>query len=340
MRRASKFDPIQIFAIQDFGIQGSALQAFALQALAVLVALLAFFTYAPPASAADPTYPMASLVGLVPPNGMVVSKTFPGFEDVGNDSVILLAAQPPTLYEDVKKTLDPDTLKKQGITVENREDFPLSFGTGTLVVAKAEADKKIYRKWLIVAPAKDATILVNAQVPEHSTTYTDDVIRAALATLVVRDAVPDAEKLSLLPFTIGDLAGFHVQNVLAGRAVLLGDEPSGQRDLKTHLFIGAFSGGPNEPDDRAGFAREAFNQIVGIEDIHVNFSEPLRIANQPGFQTVAQAKDTRSGTNIMVAQWLRFGGGSFLQMIGMATADAWPDAQTRLRAVRDSIDVK
>jgi hypothetical protein len=334
MRRASKFDPIQGFAIQGFAIQG-----FPLQALAALVALLAFFVCPPPASAADPTYPIASLVGLVPPNGMAVSKNFPGFEDVDNDSVILLAVQPPTVYEDVKKTLDPDALKKQGITVEKREDITLSFGTGTLVVAKAEADKKIYRKWLVVAPAKDATVLVNVQVPEHST-YTDAVIRAALATLVVRDAVPDAEKLSLLPFTIGDLAGFHVQNVLAGRAILLGDEPVGQRDLKPHLFIGAFSGGPTEPDDRAEFARAAFSQIVGIEDVHINFSEPLRIANQPGFQTVAQAKDAHSGANIMVAQWLRFGGGSFLQMIGMATADAWPDAQTRLRTVRDSIDVK
>jgi hypothetical protein len=330
MRRASKFDPIERFSVQGF----------ALQASAALVTFLASVVCPPPASAADPTYPIASLVGLVPPNGMVVSKTFPGFEDVGNDSAILLAAQPPTLYEDVKKTLDPDNLKKQGITVEKREDIPLSFGTGMLVVGRAEADKKIYHKWLVVAPAKDATVLVNVQVPEQSTTYADAVIRAALATLVVREAVPDAEKLSLLPFTIGDLAGFHIQNVLAGRAVLLGDESTGQQDLKPHLFIGAFSGGPSEPDDRAKFAREAFSQIVGIEDVHINFSEPLRIANQPGFQTVAQAKDARSGANIMVAQWLRFGGSSFLQMIGMATADAWPDAQTRLRAVRDSIDVK
>ena len=42
----------------------------------------------------------------------------------------------------------------------------------------------------------------------------------------------------------------------------------------------------------------------------------------------------------MVAQWLRFGGGSFLQMLGMAATDKWPDAQTRLRTVRDSIDIK
>jgi hypothetical protein len=42
----------------------------------------------------------------------------------------------------------------------------------------------------------------------------------------------------------------------------------------------------------------------------------------------------------MVAQWLRFGTGGFMQMIGMAKADGWPAALTRLRAVRDGIQLK
>jgi hypothetical protein len=42
----------------------------------------------------------------------------------------------------------------------------------------------------------------------------------------------------------------------------------------------------------------------------------------------------------MVAQWLRFGSGGFMQMIGIAKADGWPAALTRLRTVRDSIQLK
>jgi hypothetical protein len=40
----------------------------------------------------------------------------------------------------------------------------------------------------------------------------------------------------------------------------------------------------------------------------------------------------------MVIQWLRFGGGVFLQMVGIARADIWTDELARLRQVRDSID--
>ncbi len=311
-------------------------------ASAALAAAFAFLVCAAPARAADPTFPPASVAGLVPPPGMVVSKTFPGFEDVAKDTAILLTVQPPAVYDELKQGLDTDALKKQGITLEKRVDLKLGFGTATLVVAQQESDKKMYRKWLMLAPAKDVTVVINAQEPVDETAYSDAVMEAALATLALRDSVPDAEKLSLLPFTIGDLAGFHVFNVMPGRAVVLADAPTpgDATAVSVRMFIGAFSGGPTEPDQRAEFARVGFDQITGIENVHITISEPLRIGNQSGFQTVAQAKDSRTGSDIMVAQWLRFGGGSFLQMLGMAATDKWPDAQTRLRTVRDSIDIK
>jgi hypothetical protein len=40
----------------------------------------------------------------------------------------------------------------------------------------------------------------------------------------------------------------------------------------------------------------------------------------------------------MVVQWLRFGTGGFIRMIGIAHADGWVDTLNRLRTVRDSID--
>ena len=311
-------------------------------ASAAFAAAFALLVNAAPARAADPVFPTASLLGLVPPPGMVASKSFPGFEDVDKDTAILLTVQPPAAYDELKQGLDDDALKKQGITVEKRVDLKLGFGTATLVVARQELDKKMYRKWLMLAPATDVTAVINAQEPVGETAYSDAVMQATLATLAVRDSVPDAEKLSLLPFTIGDLAGFHVLSVMPGRAVVLADAPTAadSTEVSTHMLIGAFSGGPTEPDQRAEFARVGFDQIAGIENVHITISEPLRIGNQSGFQTVAQAKDSRTGSDIMVAQWLRFGGGSFLQMLGMATTDKWPDAQTRLRTVRDSIDIK
>jgi hypothetical protein len=306
-----------------------------------LAAALTLLIIATPVRAADPIFPTGSRVGLVPPPGMVMSKTFQGFEDVAKDAAMLVAAQPAAAYADIEKTLDADSLKKQGIAVEKRESMQLGFGTGTLITGTQEADKTRYRKWLLVVPANDLTALVNTQIPEQDNAYPDAVVRAALATLAVRATVPDEERLSLLPFVVGDLAGFRIENVLPGRALMLADPPSGggpPSNSDAHLFVAAFPGGPAEAGDRAEFARLAFGEIVGIKNVQITVSEPLRIGGQPGFQTMAQAKDPRDDSDIMVVQWLRFGGGGFLEMIGMARADGWTSLLTRLRAVRDSVE--
>jgi len=309
---------------------------------AALVCIVLALVLASAAQAADAIFPVGSRVGLVPPAGMVVSKGFLGFEDVAKDSAMLIAAQPPAAFPEIEKSLATDELKKNGITVDNREEMTFDFGKGTLVVGKQTADKTRYRKWLLNVQTKDLTALVNVQIPEQETAYPDAAVRASLATLAVRATIPDAEKLSLLPFTLSDLAGFHIENIIPGRALMLVDTPDGvpTDNFDARMFVAAFDGGPTENDDHAQFARLTFGQIVGIKDVEITMSEPLRIGGQSGFQTTAQAKDMKTGADIMVAQWLRFGTGGFMQMIGMAKTDGWPAALTRLRAVRDGIQLK
>jgi hypothetical protein len=105
-------------------------------------------------------------------------------------------------------------------------------------------------------------------------------------------------------------------------------------------LIAALPSGPIDPNDHANFARLAFNEIGGIKDIQITMSEPLRIGGQSGYQTMADAKDARSGADVRVVQWLRFGSGGFMQMIGVGAADKWTSVLARLRTVRDSVELK
>jgi len=311
-----------------------------------VTAMLAFMAFAVPAQAADALFPPGSRIGLVPPAGMTPGQSFQGFGDRQRDAAILITALPADAYGPLEKTGVPDVLHTQGITVDKREPIDLKAGKGFLIIGTAVTDKKRYRKWLLVAALDDLTALVSVQAPEQDSTYSDEILRAALATLTVRATVPDAERLSLVPFTVGDLAGFHVGEVLPGRALLLIDA-RGNHDaeasgfpLNARLLIAALPGGPAEPNDWANFARETFDSIVGIKDVQVQMSEPLRISSQSGYQTLAKAKEGKTDTDIMVVQWLRFGTGGFMQMIGISRADVWSDEFPRLRAVRDSIDPK
>jgi len=309
-----------------------------------LAVLMTFLLMLPSreSAAADVVFPIGSHVGLVPPAGMVVSRTFQGFEEPGTKATILLTTLPANAYEQLAKTMVPEAMKKEGIEVERRDPIEFPAGKGFVLSGRQTIEKERYRKWLLIASTDKLTALVNVQVPEQAANYSEEAVRAAFVTLAVRPRIPEAEQLSLIPFRIEELAGFHVEDVLPGRAIVLVDPPSQSAEgagatAKARMFISVLVGGPEEAADRDNFARVAFGQIVGIKDVHLQDSGPLRIASQPGYQTLAKAKDAGTGTDVMVVQWLRFGSGGFLRMIGIARADAWPEVFGRLRAVRDSV---
>ena len=299
-----------------------------------------------PAIAADPIFPPGSRIGIVPPPGMATSRNFVGFEDPQKNAAVLFTTLPARAYETLDKSMVPDAMKSDGVDIRKREPIELGIGKGFLLTGTQVTNGARYRKWLLVTAAGRITALVTIQVPDKDDAYPDKAMRDALMTLAVRDSVPDAEQLSLMPFNVGDLAGFHVGEVLPGRAVMLVDrdpgqdnnEPAEPSSFKARLFIAAMPGAPAEPSDRNNFARTTFQQIIGIKDVHVQDAEPLRIGSQPGFETLAKAKDSQSDGDVMVVQWLRFGTGGFLQMVGIVHADAWPTEFNRLRTIRDSID--
>jgi len=305
--------------------------------IAIALTLLAV-----PARADEPIFPPGSNIGLVPPPGMTVAKTFPGFIDTEKNAGILVGMLPIADYDNMEKTLADDALRKQGVMVEKRELLQLSIGKGLLVIGtQIGADKTKYRKWLVLAKTKDLTALVTVQEPAQSNPYPDSVVRASLASIAERQSVPDAELLTLLPFTVGELAGFKVAKVIPGRALILVDAPKEPHPYDDARFvISAIPGGPTTDEERANFARFSFNSIPGIKDVHLTMSEPIRIDSQRGFETVAQAKDANIGIDLIVVQWLRFSSDQFLQMVGISRADAWSTELSRLRTVRDSIALK
>jgi hypothetical protein len=325
--------------------------AAALTAFAVAFGLCLGLCFpASPALAEEPIYPTGSRVGLVPPAGMVKSDKFDGFADPNEEAAILINVLPAVAYSQIEKTVDTDAAKKQGVHLEKREPITLNVGKGVLLSGWQMAEGSRFRKYLLLLAADDLTVMITIQVPDQDAAYPDKAVRAALATLSVRAKVPESEELTLLPFQVGDLAGFQIDGVLRGRGLLLSDAPAvGSNDggkanpdsnVRPHFLIAAVPGGPSDPADHGNFARLSFDEIGGIRNVRLTMSEPLRVGGQSGYQTMADAQDARTGTDVKVVQWLRFGGGGFLQMIGIAPADSWIAVLARLRAVRDSVELK
>lgn len=321
------------------------MKPFALLFAPLLAALLQLVAFAPPASAADVVFPTGSRVGLAPPPGMTASDSFYGYEDRANQVGMVMVPLPPDAYAELERTVNPEALKKQGLTLESREPMQIADGKAFLVIGRQQLDKVWIRKLILVASLSIATVLVTTQIPETvRDRYPDAVIRTALASLTTRPTVPVEEQLALVPFKVGDLAGFKVAGIVPGRAVMLGEPhdptPPGaaQRGVVPHIMVALAPGAPAPAGDRDHFAREVFAAVPNLKGIRITGSESLRIANQQGHQIMATAQDPVSGADLTVVQWLRFGGGAYLQLVGIAPTDAWKDVYQRFRAVRDGIE--
>jgi hypothetical protein len=299
-----------------------------------------------PAPAAEPSYPPGSRIGLSPPAGLVPSKTFFGYEDPNNSVAMMLVALPPQAYADLDASVTADALKRQGVTMESREALALPSGKAFLVVGRQEVDNTKIRKWILVASSPALTGFVTVQMPEAAMAlYPDAAIRASLATLAFRAAVPVDEQLGLLPFKVGDFSGFRIAGVIPGRAVMLSDAPAGapgspDSTNEAHIFAAIAPGGPAQSADRDTFAREVLATLPNMREIRVTTSEPLRMGGQQGHQILADAKDATGASPLTVVQWLRFGGGGYMQIVGIARTDGWKDAYPRFRSVRDGIEAR
>jgi len=293
-----------------------------------------------PAAAADAVFPAGSRLGLVPPAGLKAATSFPGFEDQENGVFIRLVALPAETFSEIEKTMTNDALKKQGMTVEKRESMPLGSGNAILAIVRQETPAGRIRKWLLIAPIDNLTALVSLEMAAKlPAPYADNVIRTALTSLTTRPNVPADEQLTLVPFKVGDTAGMRLVRVVPGVAVQFTDGPKDAVEAteQPHLVIAAAPGGP-DTRDRDQFARDAVRGFPALKDIRIVGSEPMRIGGQPGHEVRALAKDAQTGADIEVVQWLRFGTGAYLRILGFAPKDKWTDTFMRFRTVRDGLE--
>ena len=308
------------------------------RALFIAAGLLAS-AFALPAGATDVTFPAGSRVGLTPPEGFSASETFRGFDDKQNGSAILILELPPQAYAEVSKAMTTDGLKKQGVIIEKKENITLKNGKGVFLAGRQEANGEKLRKWILIAESKNLTAIVTALVPDNpKRVYSDAAVRDALTSLDVRDSVPIAEQVGLLPFKLDDFAKLRVFRV-EPNTVFLTDGPKDSTDATEQplLVVSAAAGGPTENGQREVFARNLFAGIPGYKDVQVVSTDTIRLSGVQTHQLMAEGKDAKTGADVKFVQWLRFGNGAFVRFLGIARNDTWQDSFMRFRTVRDSL---
>jgi hypothetical protein len=304
--------------------------------------LLLVLGLAAPTFAASPTFLPGARVGLVPPEGMVPSASFQGYEDAGRGAMLFITELGAETSEHVAQDFTPEALKAGGIEVETREDAALAGMRGYLIIAHQDVAGAPWRKWALVLTRGDITAILVVMTPEAAReAYPDATLRASLATLTLRESVPDDEKFGRLPYRFGDLAGFRLIQAIPGGTAVLTSGPSDATIASSQpFFMVQMAASAPGPAERESFARRMLAGTIGLDQFHVVQSGPIRFGPQAGHELIAEGKDPRNGVELSFVQWLRFGSAGYMRMLGIARRDVWAEAFPRMRALRDGIEFK
>jgi hypothetical protein len=289
------------------------------------------------AFAADPVFAPGARVGLVPLVGLVKAKTFVGFETEDQGVKVLMADLPAEAYGEVANAFKANPGGTGGVKPESIET---AAGLAYYTAENAKEGATNVRRYSMILPGPTFSGYVAVQVPENaSKIYTDEAVRQMFASAVIRDQVPVAEQLGMMPFNISELSNFkNIRTLAPGAAVILadGDEKTGF-EVAPFMIVGLIGTTAASPDDRGRFAQQIAGTIPGVRDAKITMSEPVRIDGQAGYETRIDATSGKDNTPVTVVQWLRFGAQTSLRIIGSSPRDDWSKAFPRFRAVRDGI---
>jgi hypothetical protein len=144
-----------------------------------------------------------------------------------------------------------------------------------------------------------------------------------------------------VPFKLGEMSGMRPVRILGGTGVFLTDGPKDTPAVADQpvFVISIGQGGPEQASERVNFARNLFTGLADFKDVRIVSGDMLRLGggSLPTHELQAEAKDVQTDTPMKIVQWVRFGPGAFVRMVGVARADVWSKEFPRFRAVRDGI---
>jgi hypothetical protein len=308
----------------------------------VLFAFLISLIVGATAFAAEPIFPPGSRIGLIPPPGLTVGTSFQGFQDRAHRVTLLIQEVSAQTYVKLAEEFTPEAVRRMGMEEVSRETLRLASGDALLVAIRSGENDDALRKWALLTRTADVTVAVIGIMPEAArATYTDAVMHDVFASLVIRAKLTPDEMLAVLPYRLNDLSGFRLLRAGPdGTAVMtLGPMDTSLPALQPYFMITPRSAEAPEPAERERFAQRLLASFLSRPTARIINSESLRIGGAAGHQIVALTTDEKTGDELAMVQWLRFGPG-VVQMFGVARRDQWEDAFSRMRAVRDGFGAK
>ena len=249
-----------------------------------------------------PVFPPGSHVGMVPPEGFVVSPDFKGFMDREVSASIVMNEMPREVFTELVAGFTKERLAERGMELLG----PCGNVTTTVEsvchrISIKVADLTVQR-WLLIAQFSDNTAMVVVNLPDfvlangiHSASAIEDSLSSIAYTANLATS-----PLEALPFAIeeGELLPF--QRAIGGSGALYVGQATS--DALQPLWIVTASLDTRPQARQSEFSRRAFERIDTLADTQVAGEQTITVGALAGHLLEGTGSDNETGEAMYVFQ--------------------------------------
>lgn len=311
------------------------------------ILFLAFFLLVAavnPLIAQEASFPEGASVGLVPPEGLVPSARFSGFEDAAKGTSVVVTELPVEAYASIAAKFNKEGLEATGIAITSGpEEWPVEGAVVSRIVRGNQVAAGVrYRKWVVLIGAEKLTAMVTVQIPEGvQGGLSDEDVDKTLRSIRLRAPVTLNDQIATLPFKVADQAGFRPVRVIAGATLLLTEGPNdvAANSLQPVIIIASSLSSAPAAATRMEFAKQAFLSLTGIKDVQSDNETSSQAGEAEWIEIDGKATDSVSGDALYVAQVARFEAERYVRAILIVRESEKDKYASRFRTLAKSMTI-
>ena len=240
-------------------------------------------------------------LSMVVPAGFQPATRFNGFSGPGETTMIMVSSLPASADEP-SAMWSSEKLRSQNMTLVRKERVRVSGVDADLALVTQRTVEAPFEKWILVFPVDGQVFLCVAAYPAARHGTYRMLMRDALMS-VSHDSSAVTAGEPLFHVSVSDMKLAHR---LSGTEIYTSDGTLRQSSREAPLLTVGPSVAKIAPKDHDSFAQQRLRQTAQTTIVRVESHEPLTVDRLSGYETLATASDTSTGTPLKVYQAMLF----------------------------------
>ncbi len=254
-------------------------------------------------------------VKLIRPDGFEAAERFDGFQQASTQSSVMTVMIPGP-FAKITSGFNPEQLKPRGMTLKSKENISIDGSKGILINLTQTAYGIEFTKWIVVFGDENQTKMVTATFPQAKAAKLSAILKSAVLT-AKNDTTPLPPLGSDMGYQIVASDKVKITRGIGKTLMYTKDGVIPAKSLADPLFIVAPSFSQVAIANKQEFATRRLAQTRSIKIDSITTTNPITIDGLDGFEIVADAQDSVSGTPLAMYQVMLFDNKSYILMQGI-----------------------